>query len=202
MRALPTLLLLAGCSESSSADPDAGADADADMDADADGSCEDCETSESGTIEGCDETVGTSFACEGACHEDVGTDIVWKNNPPHSGSHFGPPNWEHDAGEHTEAVERGAWVHNLEHGWVVLLHDCPAECEAELDVLRAVMDARPDAPILMTPDPLLDGPRFAAVAWTWVLETDAPVLEELLCFVDQHLCHTEESELLYPTCTL
>ena len=50
---------------------------------------------------------------------------------------------------------------------------CP-RCDAELELLRAVFEALPDHPILMTEDPLLDGPRFAAVSWNWVLEFDAP----------------------------
>ena len=43
-----------------------------------------------------------------------------------------------------------------------------------------------DLRILMTADPLLDAPRFAAVAWTWIYETDAPVQKELECFAVQH----------------
>ena len=158
-----------------------------DGDGDGDPACEPFETSEAA---GCAELIGEGFCSEGAVHVPEGSEIEWINNPPHSGDHY--PSWE-TKGEHVDAVARGNWVHNLEHGWVILVHNCPANCEAELDTLREVIAMRPNASILMTPDPLLDGPRFAAISWTWVHEFDAPDLDELLCFVDQHHDHAPES---------
>ncbi|HLT37145.1 MAG TPA: DUF3105 domain-containing protein [Enhygromyxa sp.] len=149
-----------------------------------------CPPSETSEAAGCAEIVGQGFCSEGAMHVPEGSDIDWINNPPHSGPHY--PSWS-TKGEHAEAVARGNWVHNLEHGWVVFVHNCPGACEAELDVLRDAIAMRANASILMTPDPLLDGPRFAAISWTWVHEFDAPDLDELLCFVDQHFDNAPES---------
>lgn len=143
-----------------------------------------CVTAEVGNVATCSETVGIGYPCEGQSHVEEPDELVWDTNPPQSGPHLGQ--WERTRGEHTEVVPRGNWIHNLEHGWVVLLHDCPAACDAELQVLRDVVAQRPDARLLLTPDPDLDPPRFAAVSWTWVYETDAPDLATLLCFVDQH----------------
>ncbi|MEE9382036.1 MAG: hypothetical protein V3V08_01300, partial [Nannocystaceae bacterium] len=39
---------------------------------------------------------------------------------------------------------------------------------------------------VLTSDPILDRPRFAAVSWTWVHEFDQVDVETLLCFVAQH----------------
>lgn len=156
-------------------------------DGDGDPGCEPAETSE---VAGCAALVGEGFCSEGAAHVPEGSEIEWLNNPPHSGNHY--PSWE-TKGEHVDPVARGNWVHNLEHGWVILVHNCEADCEAELDVLRDVIAMRPDKSILLTADPLLDGPRFAAISWTWVHEFDAPDLDELLCFVDQHHDHAPES---------
>ena len=89
-------------------------------------------------------------------------------------------------------VDRGNWVHNLEHGHVVLLYSCPEGCDAELAVLREVLAARPAVSFVLTPDTELPVPRFAAVTWTWILRTDAPDLATLLCFVDQHAGHAPE----------
>lgn len=141
-------------------------------------------------VAGCAEVIGQGFCSEGAVHVPEGSDIEWMNNPPHSGNHY--PSWS-TKGEHAEPVARGNWVHNLEHGWIVLAYNCPADCEAELEVLRDVIAMRPNMSILMTPDPLLDGPRFAAIAWTWVHEFDTADLDELLCFVDQHWDNAPES---------
>ena len=144
----------------------------------------DCLESETADVPACPIVIGVQSPCEGRAHVAIDTDIRWQTNPPASGPHFGL--WERDKGEHADPVARGNWVHNLEHGWVVLLHNCPTACEPELDVLRAVLAQRPDSRIVMTPDPLLDPARFAAVSWTFIYETDAPDLDTLLCFVDQH----------------
>jgi hypothetical protein len=152
---------------------------------------EPCGPYETTEVEECAEIIGEGFCSEGGGHVDPGTDIEWMNNPPHSGRHYSV--WEQTKGEHDEPIERGYWVHNLEHGWIVLAYNCPDDCETELDVLRSVLEMRPDESFIMTPDPLLDGPRFAAISWTWVHEFDTPVLEDLLCFVDQHHDHSPES---------
>jgi hypothetical protein len=143
-----------------------------------------CVTADVADVASCTEIVGLGFPCEGQGHSEDAADLVWLNNPPHSGVHL--PRWERERGEHTEPIPRGNWIHNLEHGWVVLLYNCPEGCDAELQVLRDVVAQRPDTRLLLTPDPDLDAPRFAAVSWTWVYETDAPNLETLLCFADQH----------------
>ena len=87
---------------------------------------------------------------------------------------------------------RGNWVHNMEHGAVVLLYNCPNGCDTELEVLRAVVEAR-GSQVLMTEDSELIGARFAAVSWTWVHEFEAPDMDDLLCFVDQHYDNAPES---------
>lgn len=148
-----------------------------------------CDPFELTEVRGCDAPVGEGFCSEGAMHVRDGTEIPWMSDPPHSGPHY--PMWQ-TWGEHESSVPRGNWVHNLEHGGIVLAYLCPGGCEAELEVLRAVMEARPDLRILMTPDPLLPGPRFAAISWTWVYRTDTPDLDTLLCFVDQHEGHAPE----------
>jgi hypothetical protein len=120
----------------------------------------------------------------------------WTTDPPASGWHYAIAAAE---GEYWEPALRGSWVHNLEHGNVVLLYSCPEGCDAELDVLRDVMEQRPEVFFVMTPDPLLPGPdRFAAVTWTWIYRTDAPGLATLLCFVDQHAGHAPEGAMPMP----
>lgn len=144
---------------------------------------------EASEIEGCGDLLGESFCGEGQAHVEIGSEIDWMNNPPHSGPHF--PMWE-SWGEHDATVDRGYWVHNMEHGGIVLAYLCPDGCDADLEVLREVIAQRPDARVLLTPDPLLEGSRFAAVSWTWVHPFESADLEEILCFVDQHFNHAPE----------
>jgi len=60
------------------------------------------------------------------------------------------------------------WVHNLEHGGVVLLYHCD-DCEAELEPLRAFVADHPRT--LLSPYAQLPT-RFAAVAWGHRLLSD------------------------------
>lgn len=141
-------------------------------------------------VDGCAEVVGEPFCSEGQEHVREGSEVAWMSDPPHSGPHY--PSWEL-WGEHDSTVPRGNWVHNLEHGGIVLSYRCADPCEAELEVLRDVVAQRPELRILLTPDPFLPGSeRFAAISWTWLHRFDAPDLAELLCFADQHENHAPE----------
>jgi hypothetical protein len=97
-------------------------------------------------------------------------------------------NW----GEYEETLPRRNWVHNLEHGGIVLSYVCSDGCESDLAVLREVIAQRPDARIILTPDPELPDVRFAAISWTWVYRFESPDLDTLLCFVDQHFNQAPE----------
>lgn len=141
-------------------------------------------------VEECAAVVGEPFCSEGQEHVPQDSDIAWMSDPPHSGPHY--PTWEL-WGEHDSTVPRGNWVHNLEHGGIVLSYRCADPCEAELEILRDVVEQRPELRILLTPDPFLPGREpFAALSWTWIHRFDAPDLDELLCFVDQHENHAPE----------
>ncbi|MFN0248720.1 MAG: DUF3105 domain-containing protein [Kofleriaceae bacterium] len=109
---------------------------------------------------------------EVGAHVPTGSSIEWSSNPPATGPHF--PSW---AGWDRiyENLDRGYWLHNAEHGGVVLLYNCPEGCPDVLDELVEVArNASPDetctAPvtkrIIIAADPLLPaGTQVAAVAW-------------------------------------
>ena len=118
-------------------------------------------------IEGCAALVGTPLCSEGQMHVTQDAVVPWQHDPPASGPHY--PTWA-AWGEHTGVVPRGNWVHNLEHGGIVLSYRCNDDCEPELQTLRDVLAARQQLRILLTKDPLLPGQeRFAAIAWTWTV---------------------------------
>lgn len=126
-------------------------------------------------------TMSVGGACNGlltveantsAQHVPEGTEITWTNNPPTSGSHF--PVWAGWDRTYTE-LPRGNYVHNEEHGGVVLLYRCDDGCPDVVDALVGVArnmtaDSSCDAPItkrvIVTGDPLLPADvQVAAVAW-------------------------------------
>jgi hypothetical protein len=103
---------------------------------------------------------------EGWAHVPEGSPVTYAANPPASGPHY--PVWARYI-EHTQTIARPYWVHNLEHGAVVLLYrpDAPA---AAVDTLRNAYRTMPADPscghtrALMTADPLLPRPVAAVAA--------------------------------------
>jgi hypothetical protein len=114
-----------------------------------------------------------TVASEGWAHAPEGTPISYVANPPASGTHY--PVWARYR-EHTQAVPRPYWVHNLEHGAIVLLYR-PDASAAAVQELRQAYAALPNDPAcghrraLLTPDPLLPQP-VAAVAALRVMMAD------------------------------
>ncbi len=119
---------------------------------------------------------------EGFEHVAVCSAVTYGTRPPSSGNHY--PIWAAYK-TYTTPVPEGFFVHNLEHGTIVLTYNCALShadggCEADVAAAQAMLDALPADPdcaaqgsavrrrSLMTPDPNLDVP-FAASAWGWTL---------------------------------
>jgi hypothetical protein len=136
-----------------------------------------------------------------AQHVAIGSDIAWDSNPPSSGPHF--PIWAAYQA-YTSPVPRGYYVHDLEHGAIVLLYKCDPDggnggidCTTIQASLQQVSDALPDDPVctalgegvrvrvVITPDPLLDVP-VAAAAWGWTYRADCLDLPSLIDFARAH----------------
>lgn len=105
--------------------------------------------------------------------------------PPVGGDH--DPCWA-DYGVYEESLAPGRWVHNLEHGAVVLLHACE-DCASEVEALRAFADDHER--IIVTPYPELPVP-FAAVAWGHRLLMDCLSLDAVGRFYDEHFNRAPE----------
>jgi hypothetical protein len=154
----------------------------------------------------CDPAV-TPVPDEGQLHIPFGASYMYQHNPPASGPHWP---WPAPWGVHSEIVPREWWVHNLEHGGIVLLYNCPwpgdsgmpgqadggppvpNDCTTDIDTIAAFYANGPvdnwydqfsETRILVTPDPLLPG-RFAAIAWDWVFLFDAIDPTAVQCFID------------------
>jgi hypothetical protein len=128
-----------------------------------------------------------------AQHLAEGTAITWPTNPPSGGPHY--PVWATWT-VHASPVPRGYYVHNEEHGGVVLLYKCTdaMSCTNAENFLKSVMDAAPIDPsctpptrsrILVTRDDAIPTP-FAAAAWGWTYVSDCPDMASLLDFVKAH----------------
>jgi len=141
----------------------------------------------------CEVIIDTPAPSPNNLHVPVGTVVSYTSNPPAWGPHF--PVWAafqaYDA-----PVPRSYWVHNLEHGAVVLLYNCdaPGGCPDTVAALKQVIASLPDDPLctargegirlryVLTPDPLLDVP-VAATGWGWTYKAqcvDVPTLTQFL----------------------
>ncbi len=112
-------------------------------------------------------------ACGGTCREDTAPalsrqhrseDLDYALSPPCGGDH--DPCWA-AWGVHEEPVRPESWVHNLEHGGIVLLHT-PGLPADERALLVSFADSMPPGRVIVAPwdgEMDLEGAQAAAVAW-------------------------------------
>jgi hypothetical protein len=133
----------------------------------------------------------TQVPIEYSPHLAPGTPIEWTTNPPASGPHYPVwARWEH----HYPDLPRAYWLHNAEHGGIVLAYRRPdaASVAAELIATVAALPDDPHcaAPIrtrtLVVADPALpEDVEVAAVAWGTTY-TAACVDDTLATFAREH----------------
>ncbi|MFM2416096.1 MAG: hypothetical protein RL385_819 [Pseudomonadota bacterium] len=136
---------------------------------------------------------GLCTAC-GACEERVAVgsarhvagDMRYTDLPPAGGDH--DQCWK-AFGAYASEVPDERWVHNLEHGGVVFLHNC-ADCAADAEAMVAFAEGHPMA--LATPYAALPS-RFAVVAWGVRLVSDCFDQSAFEAFYAAHVDHAPES---------
>jgi Protein of unknown function (DUF3105) len=85
-------------------------------------------------------------------HVVQGTAVTYNHNPPTSGCHYAlgfgtapiapgiyPPN-------QASKLTAGYWVHNLEHGYIVVSYNCPTGCDSDLQSLNTWFHTLPPDP--------------------------------------------------------
>lgn len=150
----------------------------------------------------CKVTITTNLPHFGASHHPLCTELTYQTNPPSSGDHWSI--WAQFR-TYTTEVPRGMYVHNLEHGAVVMAYDCPSGCA---DVAQAFEDAANEfgvdplcaasptgaerSRVIITPDPELDKP-IGIAAWraTYVATCIDP--PSLLDFIEKNYAKAPEN---------
>jgi len=133
--------------------------------------------------------VGQQVPDEGRTHVPEGTAIDYQAHPPASGSHY--PVWS-TYGLHEEPVAAGYWVHNLEHGSVVILYNCPSDC-ADLksrlknDFATFPKDKYGDVKLVIVPDQSIAPNQVVTLAWDYKLELPTYDRDQLLGFYNAHV---------------
>jgi hypothetical protein len=125
----------------------------------------------------------------GGIHVAEGTSIHYDYNPPSSGPHYpSPASW----GVYPQALAPGTWVHNLEHGGIVVLYQCPSSCAALQAQLQALYTQMPfdgqfqEKKVIFTPFPTLDH-LLRVQAWGWTMPLDTVDTAAIDAFYREHV---------------
>jgi hypothetical protein len=113
--------------------------------------------------------------------------LTYPDPPPTSGPHN--PCWA-KWGVYNTPVKAERWVHNLEHGGVVLLYNCPSGCATELEQLTQFVGSHKRT--LVTGYDKLPV-RFAIVSWGHRLVTDCADMTAFSAFYAANFDHGSES---------
>jgi hypothetical protein len=148
----------------------------------------------------CEVRIVTGISIPSRNHVPVCTHVDYATNPPSGGDHW--PIWAAFK-EHTLAVPREMYVHDLEHGAVVMAYRCDGPCPVVVKALEAAFAGKkpdpvcppggPPARLVITPDPKLAAP-IGLAAWgaTYVATCVDP--PSLAAFVESAYGHGPEVE--------
>jgi hypothetical protein len=142
-------------------------------------------------------------ACGGDCLEEaepatsanhVEGDVAYPSYPPTSG--------DHDAcwatwGVHTEPVRTESWVHDLEHGGVVILTGDGVSPD-DFDELATWVGTLPAGRAVLTPASEPMDAVVAAVSWEHRLLLGCVDMPALQAFFDAHVAHGREDTTADP----
>jgi hypothetical protein len=140
-------------------------------------------------------TVEHEHTSEAASHIDEALPASeYNSSPPSSGPHCNT--WgEYASYGASRPLPACNFIHNLEHGAIVLLYNCPDGCTEITDVLGGILADPPTDPdciaprLVLTPYQEMDA-KVAAVAWgfTWTSDCmDAAARDSLETFIAAHI---------------
>jgi cytoskeletal protein RodZ len=146
-------------------------------------------------------TVGQPVADEGRTHVDPSTTPSYKSYPPASGPHYSaqgiaPVPWQTIA-----TLQEGQYIHNLEHGGIAILYDCPsgADCTTLKNSLENyVKNLAPVEPqfkeikVVLSPYSRGMQKKVALVAWDYIEFLDRYDQAEITRFYENHVNQAPE----------
>jgi Protein of unknown function (DUF3105) len=131
-------------------------------------------------------------------HVPQGQVVPYRNRPPSSGDHYDQPA---GYGFFQREIPTGNWVHDLEHGGIVVLFRpdlCDQACQTQLQDTYNTAPSSAVFPgtrkMLVTPYQDMDH-AIAVVAWGWVDEMDAFDKDRILAFYKAHVDKGPEQAL-------
>jgi len=126
-------------------------------------------------------------------HVSPGTTVNYNHNPPTSGCHYnlGYGTAPIQSGAYNQVIRPEYWVHNLEHGYIAVLYNCPTGCDAQFQQLRTWYHGLSPEPnlaypkVIIIPFPTMTV-SFAAVSWDWYDPIPLFSMNEIQRFYNNH----------------
>jgi hypothetical protein len=146
-------------------------------------------------------TIGTQVPDEGPANHISPSDTpTYKFYPPTSGPHYNlvgyaPVAWQTVAPQN-QPLQEGQFVHNEEHGGIVILYNCPSgtactKLQQQLsDYVKSIAPAEPqfnEVKLVMTPYTKGMQKQIALVAWHYVEFLDAYDQKAITQFYENHV---------------
>jgi len=141
-------------------------------------------------------TVGQAVADEGRNHVDPSTTPTYKFYPPTSGPHYSVAGSAPVPWKTIDTLVEGQFVHNLEHGGIAILYDCPSGTECTTlknqlsDYINKLAPLDPtyrEVKIVMTPYSRGMTKKVALVAWHYVQFLDGYDQNAITQFYENHV---------------
>ncbi len=141
-------------------------------------------------------TVGQPVPDEGRNHIDPSTTPTYKFYPPASGPHYSAQGIAPLPWQTIDTLQEGQYVHNLEHGGIAILYDCPSgtDCTTLKNALENyVKNLAPVEPtynevkVVLTPYSKGMQKKVALVAWDYIEFLDGYDQAEITRFYENHV---------------
>ena len=133
-------------------------------------------------------------------HVSRPTAVTYNHDPPTSGCHYslGLGTAPISPGVYRSHVDPEYWVHNLEHGYIVVLYNCPSGCPADVAALTRWFDGHAPDPALTSEKKIIVIPwttmslHFAVESWDWFLPLESADLSKIETFYANHVDQAPE----------
>ena len=145
-------------------------------------------------------TQGQPVADEGRTHVDPSTSPTYNSYPPASGPHYSaqgiaPVNWQ-TIGTSSSPLVEGQYIHNLEHGGIAILYNCPTGTDCTTlqnsleNYVRNLAPVEPtfgEVKVVLSPYSKGMQKKVALVAWDYIEFLDAYDQAAITSFYENHV---------------
>ncbi|MHB8719445.1 MAG: DUF3105 domain-containing protein [Candidatus Dormibacteria bacterium] len=135
--------------------------------------------------------------------------VTYMHNPPTSGCHYslnlGTAPISPGIHPPSPSIAPEYWVHNLEHGYIVISYNCPSGCDADLQTLNTWYKSLPRDPggavpyakvIAVSYPPQKE--RFDVESWDWFDPIGSTLnMSEIIKFYNNHVNQAPEGASSY-----